>query len=220
MNNDEVSVRDIFAKEGLGSFAFELETLHPNLESASLTSLLATVIRETKRLPDWWDPNSEQASAARECHRQTMEAIEGLAVNEDHKYRHLLIIGYLYGRLTLPSREVLHELSQAEREMQKNKNRDERRKAGFKEVEADREEGRLWMRGRATEIWKEDQAKELSLGKMAARVADLIKQESAVREARRDESTRHWPRSLDKIKDAIRPAAPEYALKKGRPRKK
>lgn len=220
MANDEISVVDILAKEGIGLFAFELETLHPDLETTSLAKLLATVIQESGRLPDWWHQSSGQVSVARECNRLAHERIKDLATEKCQDHHHLLIIGYLYGRLTLPSREVIHKLIQAEEKVKKNEKREELRKAGLKEVESDREEGRLWMRERAAEIWKEDHAEELTLSKMAAKVHALVKEESAAREASRDESSRRWPQSLEKIKDAIRPAAPEYASKRGRPRKK
>lgn len=220
MNNDEVSVPDILAKEGLGSFAFKLETLHPDLESARLTGLLATVIQETDRLPKWWDQSSEQASAARECHRQTMEAIEGLNSSEEHNYRRLLVIGYLYGRLTKPSREVKHELFRTRKEVEKLEEREERRLSGPRSVEAQREVGRQWMRNKAAEIWENDHSQELRIGKVTEMVKKLVEKEVAERKAMGDESAINWPRSIDIISKTIHPEAPPYAKKRGRERKK
>jgi hypothetical protein len=98
MVNDEVSVRDILAEEGLGQFAFQLETLHRDLESANLTDLLAMVIRETQRLSNWYHQSSDHVSAARECYSLAIEAVEKLTPGLEQNYRISLIFGYLYGQ--------------------------------------------------------------------------------------------------------------------------
>lgn len=109
MVNDEVSVRDILAEEGLGQFAFQLETLNPDLESASLADLLAMVVRETQRLSNWYHQSSDRVSASRECYSLAIEAFENLIPGEEQNYRTSLIIGYLYGQQSSGQASVPHE---------------------------------------------------------------------------------------------------------------
>src|SRR5690554_5411152 len=114
MENYEVTVLDIMAQEGLGSFAFELETLHPDLYSVSTAKLLATMMEESHRLQSWPHQPPEQASKAAECHRLALGVSGEISAEEETKYRGALIIGYLYGRLTLPSREIASKLNMLE----------------------------------------------------------------------------------------------------------
>ncbi|EWH03226.1 hypothetical protein [Halomonas sp. BC04] len=125
----------------------------------------------------------------------------------------LLMLGYFYGKLTMPSRE-------SHAEMTRHFIAEIRRQAGPLSVEAERERGRQWMRERAARIWGQDHTQELRISDVAAQVQSMIKDEEKEREAMRDESVRKWPRSLGKIKEAIRLVAPEYAVRGGRPPRK
>ncbi|MBW6390216.1 hypothetical protein [Billgrantia antri] len=124
-----------------------------------------------------------------------------------------ILLAYIYGKLTMPRR---HE----HRELIKHAIADIRRQVGPSSVEAERERGRQWMRDRASEIWEQDHARELLIGEVAAKVQRLVNEEARERESMRDESVRKWPKSLEKIRKAIRPVAPDYATRPGRPSRK
>jgi len=210
MDNDAVSVQDILAKEGLGSLAFEFETLYPDLESASLTQLLATVIDETHRLQDWHYRSSGQASSAKECQSLAQEASDSLSDGEELDYRHLLIIGYLYGRLTLPEREVKSNLSDLTMSRLAQT-------SGLESANAEKQKAHEWMRKLAREIWEQDTDKCLRTGEVARRVKKKLEKLKKMLDERGHPGVKHWPLSDKAIRREIKAEAPEYASKGGAP---
>lgn len=126
----------------------------------------------------------------------------------------VILLAYLYGKLTMPRR---HE----QRELIRHAIADIRRGVALSSVEEERERGRQWMRDRASEIWGKDCTKELRIGEVASMVRDdALKKAERCRAQGDDGPRKHWPRSLDKIRKAIREVAPDSATKPGRPSRK
>lgn len=126
----------------------------------------------------------------------------------------LLVAGYLFGKLTMPTKESHAEAT-------KHLIADIRRQTAFWHRDAERERGYQWMRLRACEIWEQDHNKGLRIGEVANMVRDDVVDETEKRQAQGDDGPRtHWPRSLNKIRKVIREVAPDSATKPGRPSKK
>ncbi|WP_254276859.1 hypothetical protein [Halomonas sp. 3H] len=211
MENDEITVRDILAKEGLGSFAFELESLHSDLESASVPRLLATVIGETQRLQDWPHQPPELAHTARECQRLAIEVTEGLSASEEIKYRRLLIAGYLYGRLTLPSREVFKRCH--EFEMRKM-----RGESGLRSRDELTKNFRAWIQREASREWENDTEEKLRISDVCNIIHPKVLRAKEKLINRNVRSAKKLPSSKEKIREYIKEDAPKYASRPGAPR--
>ncbi len=119
---------------------------------------------------------------------------------------YLLSIGYLYGKLTMPDSRDYSELYGYFESH-------ERRMVPLKEKKAQQKQGYEWMRNKAAEIWAHDHEQECRIGMVAKWV-----KHAAEEEKKRNPSARHWVTTLDKVKEAIRPVAPAYATRPGRPR--
>jgi hypothetical protein len=210
VTEDEV-VRAVLAKEGLGMFARELDLEGKDAEPAKLSQLLATVMEETSRLQDWYNQPPEQVSAATECHRLAQEAIETPSDSEELN-RRLLAIGYLYSRLTLPGREVqrkLHGLEVSRRAQT----------SGLDSSNAERKKAHKWMRRFAQAIWEQDEGNCLRTGHVVKKVKEKLETIIKMLNESGYKGTEHWPLSDEAIRREIKNIAPEYASKRGAPKK-
>lgn len=148
------------------------------------------------------------------CIASVLDQLEGARSDLKLVHRDLLFIGFGYALLTMPTRKEIAELRQPFLS-------DLRRRRGPASTERKREEGREFMRARAKELWDQDREQELRITDMALRVIELVTDEAAVRLAHGDRSAKdYWPKGIDTVRDIIRPVAPDYACRKGRPRKK
>lgn len=119
----------------------------------------------------------------------------------------LLVLGYLYGKLTMPDSRDYNELY---RHFISNI----QRKIPLREKEAQRKQGYRWMRNKAAEIWVDDHEQDCRIGMVAEWV-----QRYAEEKKKRNPSARYWVTTRDKVKEAIRPVAPGYATRPGAPKK-
>jgi hypothetical protein len=206
-------------------WAEHLELLTTDGKFSSVGDMLELMHSELDRLQEQIDANEEpdrhSETVLAAATAEILDERAGQYQRENRRETYFaILLGYLYGRLTKPGKQserealgnyfVAKKLSQAEA----------RRQAGPRSVEDEREAGRQWMREKAAAIWEKDHAQELLIGVVAAKVSNLVENEAKEREAMRDESVRKWPKSLEKIRKAIRPVAPAYATKGGRPSRK
>lgn len=144
--------------------------------------------------------------------------VEELATKENlepdsigHK---MMLLGYIYGKLTMPRRSE-------HRKLLRHAIADLRRQAGPLSVQFEQERGRQWIEEKAMEIWRQDHDQELRISKVASLIRDdVLVEMKRCQEEGNDGPRKHWPKSLDKIKDTIRALAPDYAKKPGRPPRK
>lgn len=123
----------------------------------------------------------------------------------------LILISFLYGTLASPdSKEYKKILSMMGQQQ-----------AGPHHVEEERERGRQWMREQAVKLWEEDGDQQLRIGEAVTKVKGLVNTEISKRKSEGDDSPRkYWGTSFSAINKAIHPVAPDYATRKGRPKKK
>lgn len=180
--------------------------------------LLSQMVDELSQMAASSDEASSPSEYTADLCLQLAKSIQHDATNSDlspvsigHR---LLVAGYLFGKLTMPTKESHAEAS-------KHLIADIRRQTAFRDRDAERERGYQWMRRRAHEIWEQDHTRGLRVGEVANMVRDDVVNETEKRQAQGDDGPRkHWPRSLNKIRKVIREVAPDSAAKPGRPSKK
>lgn len=180
--------------------------------------VLAQMVDELRQMAPSSDEASPTSEYAADLCLELVKKIQHDTTDEDlapmSNGHHLLLAGYLFGKLTMPSKK-------SHAEMSKHAIADIRRQTGFWSRDAERERGKQWMRDRASEIWAKDHGREKRIGEVASMVHDDAVKEAQQRQAQGDDGPhKHWPRSLDKIRKAIREVAPDYATKSGRPSRK
>ena len=202
-------------------WAQHLEVLTAEGELSGIDDMLKLIQQELNRLQEQLDADAEP-----DRHSETKLAAAVATILEHRpgpdqaEIYFALILGYLYGRLTKPGEKTSRESAAHWIIAMDLLQREQKRERGPQSLEEKREAGRQWMREKASEIWAGDHEEELRIGAVAEKVRSMVEDEAKEREAIRDESAKHWPRSLGAIQKAIRPVAPDYAKKPGRPPRK
>lgn len=142
---------------------------------------------------------------------RTQVSADELAPLDSHHF--LLLLGYMYGKLSMPNPRHYNELY-------KSYNTTLKQRTGLKSMGIEQQRGNDWIKEKAAEIWQRDYDQQLRIGTVVTQVSELAAEEAKKRKAGGDDSAwKYWPKSPDKIRKAIREVAPTYAVKGGRPPK-